>query len=707
MDELLKNYYAKSDPPITIFQHNEDLKNRYCQLKPYLPKEKVELYEELIYKIIEYHDLGKMNRKFQNKITSGKKESDEIPHEWLSVSFVNKELKKWLKKFNNGDVDFHTLFCYIIANHHTRNKNFSPELFKKTIQNDMPINIKFLDYHDIDDFNKKINEYFFDYFEDLVFFKGILHKCDYSASAGIDIEQSYIGNYKTDFSNGLKSKNIVLKPFQANAVNLSNKNVILIASTGMGKTEYSMNWADGNKIFYLLGIKIAVNAMYERFKEFFSANVSLLHGDINYRLLDESDDAKDYEFKLAKARQFSYPITVATADQLIVSVFKFNGFELHYLTASYSKIIVDEIQSFSPETIACIVVFLQEVSRLGAKFLIMSATIPPFIKNEFKNIAYFEEPQLLDMQRHKIEIQNYLIENYDFSSIDYYSQKVLIICNTVKKAQIIYEKLKGINANLIHSRFIKLDRAKKENEILEFVESDDSGVWVTTQIVEASLDIDFDLLLTECSTIDSMLQRFGRCYRKREYNLEKPNIIIFRYDKLSKKIYDPELLERTYKTLLQYNNVLLTEQQKQDMINEVFNDIEVTNYYQSYNEYKQLLKSGFRSDKNEAQELFRKITNQWTVIPKPVYESNETLINEYIKNIDLAKGKEKIEQKKQLLNYCIELQVLGSHRLLLKDFPIKSNFLSNNKIKILDGVSYDDKLGLKFINYIEEIDNII
>ncbi|MGC8822210.1 MAG: hypothetical protein ACP5QF_04905, partial [Desulfurella sp.] len=62
MYDLLKKYYAKSDPLITIFQHNEDLKNRYYQLKPYLPKEKVERYEDVIIKIIEYHDLGKMNK---------------------------------------------------------------------------------------------------------------------------------------------------------------------------------------------------------------------------------------------------------------------------------------------------------------------------------------------------------------------------------------------------------------------------------------------------------------------------------------------------------------------------------------------------------------------------------------------------------------------------------------------------------------------
>jgi CRISPR-associated endonuclease/helicase Cas3 len=705
--ELLDKYYAKSDPYITIAQHNEDLKSRYYQLKPYLPKEKVEPYEDIIIKIIEYHDLGKMNKKFQNKITIGKRESNEVPHEWLSVAFVNQELKERLKKFNHNGVNYYTLFCYVIANHHTRNKDFSTDILENAIINDMPKDIPKdtmnTSYDINDDFNYKINEYFDEYFEDLIFFKGILHKCDYSASAGIDVEQKYLGDYNADFLNHLKAKNITLRTFQANAVNLSDKNIILIASTGIGKTEYSMNWANGNKVFYLLGIKIAVNAMYERFKKFFGSNVSLLHGDINYKLLNESDDLKDYDFKLSKARQLSYPITVATADQLVVSVFKFNVFELYYLTASYSKIIVDEIQSYSPETIACIVVFLQEVSKLGAKFLIMSATIPPFVKKEFEKIAYFEEPQLLDIKRHKIKLIDCFIEDYDFSNVDFNNQKILVICNTVKKAQLIYEKLpKGLKVNLLHSHFIRLDRKKKEDE-LKFDKNNVGGIWITTQIVEASLDIDFDLLLTECSTIDSMLQRFGRCYRKRDYSKSKPNIFIFKYDSISKKVYDPELLKRTYDVIVGYDGSLLTEEEKQDMINKVFDNIESTKYYQSYNEYKKLLKSGFRADKNESQKLFRKITNQCTVIPEPVYLENKNLINEYIKNIDSSKGIEKIRQKEKFFNYCLELQILGKESL--EDFPVKSSFLNNYKIKILNGVNYDDRVGLKFKD--EKIDNII
>ena len=73
------------------------------------------------------------------------------------------------------------------------------------------------------------------------------------------------------------------------------------------------------------------------------------------------------------------------------------------------------------------------------------------------------------------------------------NRKVLVICNTVSKAQKLYKKLEGENVWLLHSKYIRRDRAFLERKIMGFSESGESGIWITTQIVEASLDIDFDI----------------------------------------------------------------------------------------------------------------------------------------------------------------------------------------------------------------------
>ena len=79
----------------------------------------------------------------------------------------------------------------------------------------------------------------------------------------------------------------------------------------------------------------------------------------------------------------------------------------------------------------------------------------------------------------------------------------------------------------MHSRFIRADREILEKRIMDFSENmSEAGVWVTTQIVEASLDIDFDILHTEMCTADSLLQRMGRCSREKEYGIAKCGCIL-------------------------------------------------------------------------------------------------------------------------------------------------------------------------------------
>jgi len=194
------------------------------------------------------------------------------------------------------------------------------------------------DYDINKDIKQKIESQtnFKNYFELLVFLKGILHKCDYTASADIEPEKNYDGNYELDFNNWVSQQGWQLKPFQHEAKRLRDKNVILIAATGSGKTEYSMNWINGEKAFYLLGLKTAVNEMYRRFKDIFGTTLAFCM-ERSAICLENNEADESYIERIETARKFCAPITIATADQLVPAVFKYNGFELPYLTASYSK----------------------------------------------------------------------------------------------------------------------------------------------------------------------------------------------------------------------------------------------------------------------------------------------------------------------------------------------------------------------------------
>ena len=723
-------FYAKSNGE-TIEEHTAKALCVFKKLDSYVKLSSEE--KSIIEKIIYYHDSGKVNPEFQNRMrkrlcikNSFKWGKGRIPHEWLSPAFITEreenEIKEKLEKLGLDKERFFNFVIFTILAHHNReNQVPDNDLICDNIQwiRDN-YNSEVYYYYDVYNIlriynnseNRKEWNLFFPY---RVRWLGSLLKCDYCASGGIEVEESYSGNYADDLLRFFNRKGFEIKDFQKSAGSQSKRNVVLIASTGMGKTEAAMKWINGQKAFYLLSIRVSVNEMYKRFKDVFGDNVSLLHGETSYFFAQIEQYEDEYEAKIEKSRKLSYPLTVATADQLVTSVFKYPGFEFTYLTCSYSKIVLDEIQSFAPSSIAAVVVFLKEVYKLGGRFMLMTATLPPFLLEEFKSWGsdvFIFEPQLLNIMRHKIAIVENMIESEILQKIinKNKDKRILIICNTIKMAQRIYNQLKDFNPGLIHSHFIGKDRREKEESIMKAHKSNQSCIWISTQIVETSLDIDFDLLLTENSSIESLFQRFGRCYRNREYMANEPNIYIFKAKQYN--IYDSYLFIKTWDVIQKYNHKFISETDKQDMINEVFKNIYNTKYFEEYKRQKDLLEIGYRSlSKIEAQKDFRQITNNYIIIPEDVFEINKENITSIIQFIDDKNNNrlERIKKQAELMDYSMPIQLYGDIVKKVKDIP-NSKFCQNHRIKLLKDCKYTKELGLSG-NSIEveeaEPDNIV
>lgn len=140
-----------------------------------------------------------------------------------------------------------------------------------------------------------------------------------------------------------------------------------------------------------------------------------------------------------------------------------------------------------------------------------------------------------------------------------------VIVNTVKKAQTIASQLQEIMPDfqvfLFHAQFLMPDRAEKERILLERLgkrstpEQRDKLIVVGTQVLEQSLDIDFDFLVTELCPMDLLLQRIGREHRHPSRDLNRPprlreaRCVVLTaedgYDEGSKAVYGEWLLWRT------------------------------------------------------------------------------------------------------------------------------------------------------------------
>jgi CRISPR-associated endonuclease/helicase Cas3 len=564
-----------------------------------------------------YHDVGKINPHFQYKMhkLSGvsfvdrfKIKGEEYPHNYLSGAFL--DYKEIIELFG---IEGYVIILNAIHYHHCREMPYKSEI-KKYVCEILRDFISSNEIEDLKELNIKpvLNVEYLDEYRDwnsddkrfptdrYIKIKGLLHRLDYCASAYIDdIEKpskDSSGKYLQQKIMEMYSPNDVQKYMLENRDN----NLIVEASTGIGKTEAALLWIGSSKGFYTLPLQVSINAIYDRIvsKKYFYERVGLLHANalselITRRKADE-ENIEETIIKHQDARLLSMPLTICTVDQLFNFVYKYNGYEMLLTTLANSKVVIDEIQSYSPQNIGLLIAGLKMITELGGKFAIVTATFPKVIYELFdkykiqvdKPEKSFHNPEL--PQRHKIKVMG---DEFDYEKIKALgmNKKVLVICNTVKSAINTYDRLIKDDANvkgLLHSRYIRKHRALIEAELLKFAENNPDkrpegfGIWVTTQIVEASLDVDFDVLISEACSIDSLLQRMGRVYRSRLFTGDEYNVYVVNnrngVGKGDRAVIDEEIYERSVEAIFAYDGQILTESdsrdKKQEMMDMVYND---------------------------------------------------------------------------------------------------------------------------------------
>jgi len=444
LPEFYKEYKAKEDE--TIYEHTADLLKNLEELRKIIDIEDIDLIEEACI----YHDIGKVNPLFQKRLESKKKfdDSKEIGHNILSFYLS----KQFLEKYDKEDKN---VILYAILNHHNYVDNFESISEKKELISD---NLKIIAkevFGNIEtDFSKSIGLRELALIRNLrskpskksILVKGFLHKCDYAASAHskTELPNIYLESRLEKFRKEFRSKGLSngWNNMQKFAKDNTDNNIILIGSTGLGKTEASLLWIGNNKGFYVLPLKTAINAMYRRIKNNFfpddyNENLGLLHGELENIYLEDSSDNQSSKAENTETeesmkfweyygltRAMSLPLTISTPDQIFRFAFKYCSYELQLATYSYSKIVIDEIQAYSPDILATLIYALQLIDMVGGKFAITTATLPPFIKDLLqegieKKIEYKEAEFLNDKIRHRVKLNHKRVDVEEIEKKDF------------------------------------------------------------------------------------------------------------------------------------------------------------------------------------------------------------------------------------------------------------------------------------------------
>ncbi|APU15216.1 CRISPR-associated helicase/endonuclease Cas3 [Actinoalloteichus fjordicus] len=340
--------------------------------------------------------------------------------------------------------------------------------------------------------------------------------------------------------------------------------LLLVAPTGSGKTEAGLMWAEKAwqeiaadtggrpRVLYLLPFLASISAMVRRLRDGdHLADVGVVHskagtfhlhelttartadqpGPGEELLLEDAAIALDH---VQASKDHREQLRVTTPYQLLRAAFLGASESSTLLDTANSVFVFDELHAYEPDRLGMILAMIGLwVHRLGGRVGILSATLP----QRFRKILHDTIGDTLTTVdgftaddrplRHRLRIsQDHLTSEASIARITEdlrAGRATLVVTNNVADALELYQRLgpiaheQGDPAMLLHARFRNDHRAAIEERILRCFGTGTPqrrGLLVATQVVEVSLNVDFDVLHTSGATLEALLQRFGRVNRR-------------------------------------------------------------------------------------------------------------------------------------------------------------------------------------------------
>ncbi|MEM2582754.1 MAG: CRISPR-associated helicase Cas3' [Candidatus Thermoplasmatota archaeon] len=386
---------------------------------------------------------------------------------------------------------------------------------------------------------------------------------------------------------------------------------------------------------------------------------------------------------------------------------------------SSAFLVFDEIHTFDPyRALQTTITLIHHSSKLKNPVCIISATLPSVLVEKIEKIIKqnYDRVKTKDIEdeneissRKKREVKIHLIEKPLSPDVvmDVYStiteKKLIVVCNTVGKAQTLFKDLKGktdAKLILIHSRFLDKDRREKEEEIQKLLSIDNKEkvILISTQVIEVGIDISANTLLTEIAPIDSLIQRAGRCARRGG----KGDLYICTTQDHGPYSEMEDIVENTKTELKQYNGETLNWELERKLVNKILTSYytEILNDTNRYEILGKLARAVYEGDKKLAEETVRDAyTCGVSICNNPTGLGNDVVKLQKV-NVNVWVFRQKV---KELLEAGVNVwkieedYIIGDYETRYTVSLIKNEYEIlpfYNYVVPVDGANYNKEVGL-------------
>ncbi len=340
---------------------------------------------------------------------------------------------------------------------------------------------------------------------------------------------------------------------------------ILEAPMGMGKTEAALYAAyklllsgKASGIYFGLPTRLTSDRIHERMRTFMqkicahAADVKLAHGTAWLKGFFEHGSPNREEDKSSawfnpRKRTLLHPFGVGTIDQALLSVLRVKHSFVRTFGLAGKVVILDEVHSYDIYTGTLLDLLVEELLQTGCTVIVLSATLTRERRNQLltkanaggqahnleyplitaASVAGIREIPCPAPAPRTIDIRMLPLDNAGVAELAVNKaiagQNILCIANTVALAQEWYAQVKAsmpenaFPVGLLHSKFTQCRRQELEDTWMQNLGKDGDrpggSILVATQVVEQSVDIDADFMITQLAPTDMLLQRMGRLWR--------------------------------------------------------------------------------------------------------------------------------------------------------------------------------------------------